>query len=101
MASKKAEQALEKLKAEEDKRRKKYKEREKALNARIKRQNASSSARDRKQDTRRKILIGGWVLGQLKVGLEINIKDEAALKKALDTALTRKTDRELFELQTK
>jgi predicted RNase H-like nuclease (RuvC/YqgF family) len=58
------------------------------------RQQAVKAQRERKTETRRKILVGGVVLGRLKEGL----LDSKQLKEWLDQALTRPDDRELFGL---
>ncbi len=61
------------------------------INARNK---ALESRRDRKADTRRKILIGAIVLAKIDQG-EF---DQALLHRWLDAALTRPADRALFDL---
>jgi hypothetical protein len=58
------------------------------------RKHAISAARDRKADTRRKILLGGLVLEKLQQG-EID-KDRVSIW--LDQALSRPSDRALFDL---
>jgi hypothetical protein len=58
---------------------------------------ALSSRRDRKADTRRKILVGAVVLAKIENG----IFDEKILKGWLNQALTREDDRALFELGNK
>jgi prefoldin subunit 5 len=58
------------------------------------RKKAISSKRERKADTRRKILIGAIVMAKV----EQKVMDEKLLRKWLDEALTRADDRELFEL---
>ena len=55
---------------------------------------ALSSRRDRKADTRRKILVGAVVLAKIEQG----VFDERTLKGWLSQALTRDDDRALFEL---
>ncbi len=54
------------------------------------------SRRSRREDTRRKILVGAIVLAKVDQGLF----EESALREWLDGALTRKEDRELFGLET-
>ena len=58
------------------------------------RKRAIAAQRERKLDTRRKILIGGIVLTKIKDGALA----ESELRKWLDAALTRADDRELFGL---
>ena len=61
------------------------------------RQRAIETKRERKADTRRKILVGGIVQAKIEQGL----MDEKELRKWLDHALTRKDDRALFGLAPK
>lgn len=58
------------------------------------RQQAVKAERERKAETRRKILVGGIVLGRFREGL----LDAQQLREWLDQALTRADDRALFEL---
>ena len=58
---------------------------------------ALSSRRDRKADTRRKILVGAVVLAKVENGLF----DKKRLNEWLDAALTRDDDRALFELENR
>jgi hypothetical protein len=58
---------------------------------------ALSSRRDRKADTRRKILIGAVVMAKIEQG----VFEEKTLKAWLDKALTRDDDRALFGLDGK
>jgi hypothetical protein len=58
---------------------------------------ALSSRRDRKADTRRKILVGAVLLAKIEQG----VFEERTLKGWLDKALTRDDDRALFELDAK
>jgi hypothetical protein len=74
--------ALEKLKAQQLK-----------ITARIQQMEARSKVTERKQDMRRKILVGAYYLNQTR-----DKKDFEELKKALDSYLTRNSDRRLFEL---
>jgi hypothetical protein len=73
-------------------------ERLKQLKARqlrvVARQRALESRRDRKADTRRKILVGGIVLAKVEQGKF----DQAQLRGWLDEELTRGEDRKLFGL---
>jgi hypothetical protein len=58
------------------------------------RKKAIETKRERKADTRRKILIGAVVMAKV----EQKVMDEKALRAWLDEALTRKDDRALFGL---
>jgi prefoldin subunit 5 len=58
------------------------------------RKKAISSKRERKQDTRRKILVGAIVMAKV----EQKVLDEKLLRGWLNEALTRPDDRALFEL---
>ena len=64
------------------------------LNSRIQKLEAAESQRERKRDTRRKILIGAYYLDKAK---EINKADE--LYRLLDNYLKRNSDRVLFNLE--
>ena len=64
-------------------------------NARAERQQAISKRRERKEDTRRKILIGAIVMAKIEQG----VMDDKQLKSWLDQALTRPDDRALFGLE--
>ena len=77
--------SLEKLKTQRD-----------ALNARIQKMQALEITRERKKETRRKILVGAYILDKAR-------KDNtlAQLSQDLDAFLTRDSDRELFELPEK
>ncbi len=61
--------------------------------ARIQLLEAAQKNQERKEDTRRKILIGACVLEK---GVELGVLD--IIKGALDTYLTRAPDRALFKL---
>lgn len=63
------------------------------LNARILKVENSQKSKDKKNDTRRKILVGAYYLDKIKQ--EGNFDE---LKQALDRFLTRNSDRVLFEL---
>lgn len=78
------------------KRLEKLKEKEAKLKARIRSIEARDASRLRKQDTRRKILLGALLAEWME-------NDEALKKKVLanlDSFLKRKIDRELFGLTT-
>lgn len=76
---------LEKLKAQKEK-----------IEARIQGAEAREKVKTRKQDTRRKILIGAYYLDMAQ---ENNSMDE--IKKLMDGYLTRDSDRKLFDLNPK
>jgi hypothetical protein len=61
------------------------------------RKRAIQSKRERKADTRRKILVGAIVLAKV----EQKVLDDHVLRGWLDEALTRTDDRALFNLPTK
>ena len=61
------------------------------------RKRAAEAQRERKADTRRKILLGGVLLDKVRAG---EIPREQLLA-WLEPALTRAEDRELFELPTR
>ena len=71
----------------------KLKQQRKQLDARIQKLTALESNRNRKQDTRRKILVGSFYLDYVA---KLNKMDE--LKQKLDGFLTRDSDRVLFDL---
>jgi uncharacterized protein YggE len=58
------------------------------------RNRAIAAKRERKEDTRRKILVGAIVLAKV----EQKLMDESVLRGWLDAALTRADDRALFGL---
>jgi septal ring factor EnvC (AmiA/AmiB activator) len=58
------------------------------------RQRAFKARRERREDTRRKILVGAIVLAKVEQG----VLEESVLKRWLDQALKREDDRALFEL---
>ena len=79
-------QSIEKLKAKQER-----------LAERIKLLKSREKERKKKQDTRKKILLGAYLLERMA-------KDESLEKEtlvALEKFLTRKTDRELFEMAPK
>jgi hypothetical protein len=69
-------------------------ERRKQLDARIRREQNRQSAKQRKIDTRRKILAGAWVLDEAEKRPDF----KKFVYQRLDRFLTRKTDREVFGL---
>lgn len=83
METEKKKNALEKLKQQRA-----------ALNARIQAAEARSKVSERKQDTRRKILIGAYYLDQA----QRNSHQWAELQQIMARYLTRESDRRLFEL---
>ena len=78
----------------EKKRIEKLKLRRKQLDARIQKVEASQKVKEKKQDTRRKILVGAYYLNKAK---KENRMSE--IKQAMEEFLTRKSDRLLFELE--
>ncbi len=67
------------------------------LNARIQKERNKHSQQKRKEDTRRKILLGALMINMMKSG-ELN---EKKIIKKLDGFLTRDIDRKLFDLPPK
>ena len=70
----------------------------KQIAARIRQEEAKEKSKARKQDTRRKILVGSLVLSRLERKESITIANMNQLKKELDGFLTRPLDRKVFEL---
>jgi len=64
--------------------------------AEIQRIRGKEVAQARKDDTRRKIILGGLVLSMVERG---EVVDKNALQRALDKSLSRPQDRVLFHLQ--
>lgn len=71
----------------------KLKQQRKQIDARIQKLAAAESTRERKRNTRRKILVGSYYLDQIEKN---NNFDE--LRQKLDGFLTRNSDRLLFDL---
>ncbi len=69
-------------------------ERKRKLEAQIKQEKARENSKKRKEETRRKILVGSMVLAQVEKGEW----PEDRLRKAMDEFLTRDQDRALFGL---
>ena len=63
------------------------------LKAQIRKEKNKLSQSERKQDTRRKILLGALMMDMMKKG----DLDEKKIMKRLDGFLTRETDRKLFD----
>jgi len=74
----------------------KLKEKRDMLNARIQKMEASEKSRERKRETRRKILVGAYYLDKAR---DENKMTE--INKIMDGYLTRESDRVLFELSNK
>lgn len=72
----------------------KLKNKQSVLKARIQRIENREKARERKLDTRRKILIGSYFLEQYR-----NKNNFNELKTIMDKYLTRESDRKLFDLK--
>ena len=75
----------------------KLKEKQKALHAEIQRVENLEKTRQRKNDTRKKILIGAYYLEKAEKERE----EMRVLKKVMDEYLTHKNDRVLFGLEDK
>jgi len=69
------------------------KQKEAALKARIAKLENKAKAQDRKRDTRRKIIIGGAVMAHAKHDKAFG----AALRQALQAAVTKDADREVIK----
>ena len=67
------------------------------LNAQIQKERNKHTQQQRKEDTRRKILLGALVMDLMKKG-EL---DEKKIMKRLDGFLTKDIDRKLFDLTLK
>ena len=67
------------------------------LNAQIQKERNKLSSQQRKEDTRRKILLGALMMSMMKKG-EL---DEKKIMKRLDRFLTKDLDRKLFNLPLK
>lgn len=72
----------------------KMKQQREQLNARIQKMEAAQKSKEKKKDTRRKILIGAYTLDQAR-------KDgsEKQLYEKVKQYLTRETDKQLFEAE--
>jgi len=83
------------VKNEQPKREKiqKLKEKRDALNARIQMIESREKTRERKEETRRKILVGAYFLDEYRKTNQMN-----TLIKKLDAFLERNSDRKLFDL---
>lgn len=64
------------------------------INAEIQRVRAREQQQKRKEDTRRKVLVGAWILGKVESGEW----PEQKLIEAMDSYLERDNDRALFGL---
>jgi type II secretory pathway component PulJ len=71
----------------------KLKRQKEILEARIQQMEARHKERERKEDTRRKILLGAYFLDKLR-----NDGSFDSIKQELDRFLTRNSDRKLFDL---
>ena len=72
----------------------KMKRKQEVLQARIEKLEAAEKAREKKRDTRRKILLGAYVLEQAKSNGSV-----AELYRKMDGFLKRNSDRVLFDLK--
>ena len=89
------EQLLEKLKQEREKLQSEHTVRKAKLNARTQRVRSRISGRERKIDTRRKILVGAMMLKRAYQ----NPKTKDFILEHLDEFLEHPRDRELFDLE--
>jgi len=69
---------------------------QKQLSERIKRLEAAEKTKERKRETRRKILVGAFYLDQARESGQLQ-----ELVQKMDNYLNRPSDRELFGLETK
>lgn len=69
----------------------------KELDARIRKEQNRENTKQRKRETRRKILAGAWVLDEAEKRPDF----KKFVYQRLDSFLTRKTDREVFGLPVK
>ena len=72
----------------------KLKKQQEVINARIQKMEAMEKHRERKRDTRRKILVGSYYLDKARKGNSIK-----EIKRIMDKYLKRKSDRVLFDLE--
>jgi len=86
----------ENLKCSENSKIDKLKKQRGVINARIQKMEALETSRQRKRDTRRKILVGAYHLDKAKAD---NAMHE--INKIMSSYLTRKSDRVLFDLSNK
>ena len=70
----------------------------KQITARIRQAEAKEKSKARKQDTRRKILVGSLVLSRLENEKPVSFADMKQLKKEMAGFLTRPLDRQVFGL---
>ena len=70
-------------------------------NAKLQQLETRMNEKRKKEDTRRKILVGAFVLDKLDKGDTISISSDESLSAEMDQFLTRKSDRALFGLKTK
>jgi len=73
---------------------KQLEEKKQQINARIQKLKAQESEKKRKQETRRKILLGSWVLNKIERG-DWSKED---IWNEMDEYLTKEVDRKLFDL---
>jgi len=72
------------------------KQRQAQIEAQLKAAEAKEKEKERKRETRRKILVGSYFLEKYR-----QADNFAALQQELETYLTRKDDRTLFDLKNK
>lgn len=73
------------------------KKKQEQLRLQIQKEQQRESIKKRKEDTRRKILLGAMVLERM----EREAEDREQVINKLDSYLTKERDRELFELEAK
>ena len=81
-----------------DKKLERLKEQQAKLTRQIRGLQAQQKKKERKDDTRRKVLVGALVLNHIVKGEPVTIASFDDLMKQLDAYLVRKTDRAVFEL---
>jgi large subunit ribosomal protein L7/L12 len=69
-------------------------------NAKLQQLETRMNEKRKKEDTRRKILVGAFVLDKLDKGDAISINSDESLSAEMDQFLTRKSDRAMFGLKT-
>lgn len=73
---------------------KKLEEQQEKLKAKIQAVKAKAAKKERKEETRKKVLLGAYLINQMEVGKI----DKGEVMKGLDKFLTRPQDREIFGL---
>ncbi len=89
---------MEKLSAKEKSIKEQLATERKQIAARIRQAEAKEKSKTRKEDTRRKILVGSLVLSRLEKEESFSVDSLKQLKKELNGFLTRPLDRKMFDL---